>query len=109
MVERTDQVWHVYLPEGRPGLLYGYRVEGPYEPAAGHRFNARKLLLDPYAKAITGAIEWSDAIFGLPGRSGRTRTSRRTTGTALRSCPRASWWIPPSRGATTARSARRGT
>jgi glycogen operon protein len=64
MVERTDQVWHVYLPEGRPGLLYGYRVEGPWEPAAGHRFNARKLLLDPYAKAITGAIEWSDAIFG---------------------------------------------
>jgi isoamylase len=64
MVERTDQVWHVYLPEGRPGLLYGFRVEGPYEPAAGHRFNARKLLLDPYARAITGAIEWSDAIFG---------------------------------------------
>ena len=45
-------------------LLYGYRVDGPYEPAAGHRFNARKLLLDPYAKAIAGAIEWSDAIFG---------------------------------------------
>ena len=56
MVERTDQVWHVYLPEGRPGLLYGYRVDGPYEPAAGHRFNARKLLLDPYAKAIAGSI-----------------------------------------------------
>ena len=66
MVERTDQVWHVYLPEGRPGLLYGYRVDGPYEPAAGHRFNARKLLLDPYAKSIAGAIEWSDAIFGYP-------------------------------------------
>jgi glycogen operon protein len=64
MVERTDQVWHVYLPEGRPGLLYGYRVDGPYDPPAGHRFNARKLLLDPYAKAIAGAIEWSDAIFG---------------------------------------------
>jgi glycogen operon protein len=64
LVERTDQVWHVYLPEGRPGLLYGYRVDGPHEPAAGHRFNARKLLLDPYAKAIAGAIEWSDAIFG---------------------------------------------
>jgi isoamylase len=64
LLERTDQVWHVYLPEGRSGLLYGYRVDGPYEPAAGHRFNPRKLLLDPYAKAITGAIEWSDAIFG---------------------------------------------
>ena len=64
LVERTDQVWHVYLPEGRPGLLYGYRVDGPYEPAGGHRFNARKLALDPYAKAIAGTIEWSDAIFG---------------------------------------------
>ena len=64
LVERTDQVWHVYLPEGRPGLLYGYRVDGPYEPAAGHRFNARKVLLDPYAKAIAGTIEWSDAIYG---------------------------------------------
>jgi glycogen operon protein len=64
MVERTDQVWHVYLPEGRPGLCYGYRVDGPWEPAAGHRFNPRKLVLDPYAKAIAGAIEWSDAIFG---------------------------------------------
>jgi isoamylase len=64
MLERTDQVWHAYLPEGRPGLHYGYRVDGPYEPTAGHRFNARKVLLDPYAKAIAGAIEWSDAIFG---------------------------------------------
>jgi isoamylase len=64
LVERTDQVWHVYLPVGRPGLLYGYRVDGPSDPSAGHRFNPRKLLLDPYAKAITGAIEWSDAIFG---------------------------------------------
>ncbi len=64
MAERTDQVWHVYLPEGRPGQLYGYRVHGPYEPAAGHRFNPGKLLLDPYAKAIAGTIEWSDAMFG---------------------------------------------
>jgi isoamylase len=64
MVERTNQVWHVYLPEGRPGLHYGYRVDGPYDPGAGHRFNANKLLLDPYAKAIAGAIDWSDAIFG---------------------------------------------
>jgi glycogen operon protein len=64
VVERTDQVWHVYLPEARPGLLYGYRVDGAWEPAAGHRFNAQKLLLDPYAKAIAGTIEWSDAIFG---------------------------------------------
>jgi isoamylase len=62
--EYTDMVWHGYLPEVRPGQLYGYRVHGPYEPEAGHRFNPAKLLLDPYAKAITGTIHWSDAGFG---------------------------------------------
>jgi glycogen operon protein len=62
--EQTDQIWHVYLPEARPGLRYGYRVHGPYEPARGHRFNAAKLLLDPYAKAIDGTLRWSDALFG---------------------------------------------
>ena len=62
--ERTDQVWHVYLPEIRPGQFYGYRVDGPYEPEAGHRFNASKLLIDPYAKALTGVVKWSDAMFG---------------------------------------------
>jgi isoamylase len=62
--ERTDQIWHVYLPEARPGQLYGYRVHGPYDPPAGHRFNPHKLLMDPYAKALSGRIEWSDAMFG---------------------------------------------
>ncbi|MEW5709259.1 MAG: glycogen debranching protein GlgX [Pseudomonadota bacterium] len=62
--EHTDQVWHCYLPEARPGMLYGYRVHGPYKPEAGHRFNSHKLLLDPYAKAIVGGINWSDAHFG---------------------------------------------
>jgi isoamylase len=62
--EQTDQVWHVYLPEVRPGQLYGYRVDGPHEPEAGHRFNPAKLLIDPYAKAISGTIRWSDAMFG---------------------------------------------
>jgi isoamylase len=61
--ERTDQVWHCYLPDLRPGRFYGFRVHGPYEPDAGHRFNPAKLLLDPYAKAITGNIKWSDALF----------------------------------------------
>ncbi|MFB3816460.1 MAG: glycogen debranching protein GlgX [Candidatus Methylomirabilales bacterium] len=64
MPERTDQVWHVYLPEARPGQRYGYRVHGPYEPANGHRFNPAKVLLDPYALAIDGAIRWNDALFG---------------------------------------------
>lgn len=62
--EQTDQVWHGYLPEARPGLLYGYRVYGPYDPAHGFRFNHHKLLLDPYAKQIQGTIHWSDAQFG---------------------------------------------
>ncbi|MCC6611093.1 MAG: glycogen debranching protein GlgX [Burkholderiales bacterium] len=62
--EQTDQVWHCYLPEARPGLLYGYRVHGPYRPEDGHRFNPHKLLLDPYAKNIVGALRWSDAHFG---------------------------------------------
>jgi len=62
--ERTEQVWHLYLPEARPGQHYGYRVHGPYEPEAGHRFNSSKLLIDPYAKAIASTVEWSDAMFG---------------------------------------------
>ncbi len=62
--ECTDLVWHVYLPEVRPGQLYGYRVHGPYDPQAGHRFNPFKLLIDPYAKALTGMVKWSDAMFG---------------------------------------------
>ncbi len=66
MREQTDNVWHTYLPEIRPGQMYGYRVLGPYEPSAGHRFNQHKLLLDPYAKAITGPVDWSDAMFGYP-------------------------------------------
>jgi isoamylase len=63
MRERTDQVWHCYLPDVRPGQYYGYRVHGPYKPEQGHRFNPAKLLLDPYAKAITGRINWSNALF----------------------------------------------
>jgi glycogen operon protein len=65
MREQTDLVWHCYLPEARPGLLYGYRVHGPYDPARGHRFNPNKLLLDPYAHDIVGEVSWSDAHFGF--------------------------------------------
>ena len=64
--ERTDQIWHVYIPGLWPGQHYGYRVQGPYEPAEGHRFNPNKLLIDPYAKSIAGLIEWSNAMFGYP-------------------------------------------
>jgi glycogen operon protein len=62
--EQTDLVWHVYIPGLWPGQHYGYRVHGPYDPKAGHRFNPNKLLIDPYAKSIAGTIEWSDAMFG---------------------------------------------
>jgi isoamylase len=61
--EQTGQVWHVFLPEVRPGQLYGYRVAGPYQPNRGLRFNDSKLLLDPYAKSIAGQINWSDEMF----------------------------------------------
>jgi isoamylase len=61
--ERTDHVWHVYVPEIRPGQLYGYRVHGPYDPRAGHHFNPAKVLLDPYARAIAGSLTGSDAPF----------------------------------------------
>jgi isoamylase len=64
LTERTDLVWHCYLPDARPGQLYGFRVYGPYRPEEGHRFNPHKLLLDPYAKWITGALNWSDAHYG---------------------------------------------
>src|SRR6201987_1840830 len=62
--EQTDQVWHVFLPDVRPGQLYGFRVSGPYDPQRGMRFNSSKLLLDPYAKAIVGAVTWADEMFG---------------------------------------------
>ncbi len=64
ITEQTDQVWHIYLPEARPGQQYGYRVHGPYSPQEGLRFNPAKLLIDPYAKALSGMIKWDDALFG---------------------------------------------
>ena len=64
VTEHTDQVWHVFLPDVRPGQLYGYRVSGPYDPERGLRFNSSKLLLDPYGKAIAGEVNWSDEMFG---------------------------------------------
>src|ERR1700712_4523426 len=63
VLERDAQVWHIYLPRVGPGQRYGFRVYGPYDPAAGLRCNPSKLLLDPYAKAIDGKIEWNEALF----------------------------------------------
>jgi isoamylase len=62
--EYTNEVWHGYLPDARPGTIYAYRVHGPYDPRNGHRFNPHKLLLDPYAKAYVGSLRWDNALFG---------------------------------------------
>ena len=64
MTERTHQMYHIYLPDIKPGQLYGYKVHGPYDPANGHRFNPAKLVIDPNAKAIAGTIEWDDSLYG---------------------------------------------
>jgi isoamylase len=64
LVEVDGLVWHGFLPEVQPGQRYGYRVHGPFEPAAGHRCNLNKLLLDPYARAIDGNFEWDQSLFG---------------------------------------------
>jgi len=63
------EVWHGYLPDAGPGLVYGYRAYGPYEPKNGHRFNPNKLLLDPYAKELSGQLRWTDALYGYRLRS----------------------------------------
>src|SRR5262247_3859679 len=62
--EHTDMVWHGYLPDVRPGQLYGYRIYGPYDPGAGFRFNPNKVVLDPYAKSIGRLVRWGDSTFG---------------------------------------------
>ena len=88
LVERTDQVWHCYLPEARPGMLYGYRVHGAYKPEEGHRFNPHKLLLDPYARSIVGDLKWSDAAFGytVGHRRGDLSFDRRDSAGAMPKC-----------------------
>jgi glycogen operon protein len=68
--EFSDEVWHGYVPDVGPGAIYGYRVHGPYEPEAGHRFNPNKLLLDPYAKGYFGELTWNPAVFGYQMESG---------------------------------------
>jgi glycogen operon protein len=71
----TSQVWHCYLPDARPGQLYGYRVHGQYAPSEGHRFNPNKILLDPYAKAIGRDLRWDDAVYGYRRGAGSTTES----------------------------------
>ena len=68
--ERSGDVWHGYLPEVVPGTRYGLRVSGPFDPEQGHRANPNKLLLDPYARAIEGVVNWDEAVFGYPFAEG---------------------------------------
>jgi isoamylase len=72
--EYTDQIWHGYLADVGPGTPYGFRVHGPHDPAAGHRFNPNKLLLDPYAFAHMGRLTWNPALFGYQMESGDDTT-----------------------------------
>lgn len=88
MRDRTDQIWHCYLPEAHPGLLYGYRIHGPFDPTRGHRFNPNKLLIEPYAKDIIGQIAWSDAHFGyrIGHRNADLSLDRRDNAASMPKC-----------------------
>ena len=72
--EYTDEIWHGYLPDARPGTVYGYRVHGPWAPDEGHRFNPHKLLLDPYAKNHVGQLKWGPEVFAYQMESGDDTT-----------------------------------
>ncbi len=72
--EYTNQIFHGFLPDARPGMIYGYRVHGPYDPHNGHRFNPNKLLLDPYARCIAGKMQWAPALFGYEIETGDDTT-----------------------------------
>ena len=87
LTEVDGYVWHGYLPQVQPGQRYGYRVHGPYDPTKGLRFNPNKLLLDPYAKATSGEIDWDQALFAYDLR----RPRRHATTTTPRSTCRTAW------------------
>jgi isoamylase len=83
---RTDDIWHGYLRGVLPGQLYGYRVHGPWDPAAGHRFNPSKLVLDPYAREIRGKIRWHDALYGHRRGGREDRIDRRDSAVYMPKC-----------------------
>ncbi|WCR10837.1 glycogen debranching protein GlgX [Paracoccus stylophorae] len=103
--ENTHQVWHGYLPWIRPGQLYGYRVYGPYAPEAGHRFNPNKLLIDPYARGLSGQLRWHDALFGyrIGHKRGDLSFDKRDSAFVMPKCvvvdPSHTWGgdVPPNR------------
>jgi glycogen debranching enzyme GlgX len=78
VTETTAHVWHAYLPDVGPGQVYGYRVDGPFDPDQGHWFNPQKLLIDPYARALHGALDWTSPIFAsVRGAGAALRRDRR--------------------------------
>ncbi len=83
ITENTNEVWHVYLPDVRPGQLYGYRVYGHYAPEHGFRFNHHKLLLDPYAKALAGKLTWNEALLGYDPNDPRKDLSFNDTDSSM--------------------------
>jgi len=100
--EYTDGIWHVYVEGLCPGTAYGYRVHGPYQPEQGHRFNANKLLLDPYATEHLGHIQWQPEIFGYVMETGDdttfdTRDSAPCMPKCLVSDPTFTWTDSPAR------------
>ncbi len=99
----------MYLPDVRPGQLYGFRIDGPYDPREGHRFNRHKLLIDPYAKAVTGDVRWDDAVYGYTVGHPDEDVSFDERDSAAVHARSASSTTRRSRGATTARRACRGT
>ncbi len=100
--DQTAFVWHCYVPGLQPGQLYGYRVHGPWDPRRGLRFNPAKLLIDPYAKAISVGLIGTSLSTPIVSAA-RTPTSISTVATALQACPRALWSAPTSIGSTTGR------
>ena len=108
LVERDQGVWHAYLPDVRPGQRYGYRVHGPYDPARGHRFNPQKLLVDPYARALSDTGPFGRVAVRLRCRPIPPTTRVRVRSTAPPPPRRASSSSPRSRGATTDRRGLRG-
>ena len=107
LTEVDAHVWHGYVPGVMPGQRYGYRVHGPWDPARGLRFNPSKLLVDPYALAIDGRLDWHESVFGHV--AGGPDDLARPPGLRPPRAPGRSWPTPSSRGATTPTPARRGT
>jgi len=88
LAEQTAFIWHIYIPSLQPGQLYGYRVHGPWEPARGLRFNPAKLLIDPYAKAISGRVDWSKPVYPYKfgGENADLNIERRDSATGMPKC-----------------------